>query len=663
MRLATFAKYHSLVNRGGIEPTLTASTLPRQDGRFRKDIQGLRALAVLMVLAFHACLPVPGGFVGVDVFFAISGFVITSMLHREWEATGRIRLGAFYTRRFKRLAPALALLVAVTVVASAFVLSPFGAQQTAGKTALGALLISANIVITRITGGYFDAPAATNPLLHTWSLSVEEQFYLAFPLIVMMGWTVGKRWRRLRVATQVTVALVAAGSFGAAVLALSHPPGPRTDWLIGYYGPVSRAWEFAAGALLSLVATRLARTPRSLATALGLGGGAMLGASLWLMSEATPHPGPWTLLPVLGTLLLLVAGTGQTNVVSRALALGPLVKVGDWSYSIYLWHWPLIVLASSRWPDRRWITVAAAIVSFAPALASYRWVETPLRELRVLTGARLARVVAAVVVPAIALSGAALYAADHIWAPRLQSGDVTAALHGEVAWKDHDYRSGGYQPCADLLRAMVEQGPETRCQQSKPGPDVDMALLGDSHAEHIFIGLLEALPATNIVYFSVNAFPSKSNPYFTAALNYVIGSPSIKNVIVTAFWAARGVDEPSLVEVLRSLVKSGKHVFITDDVPSFSFDPFGCKVHTTGCSQDIAVFRGHYTPYYEMLMSVTRQVTGVRLMRIAKYLCNEKECSMALGGDILYADPSHLNMLGSRYVGGRMVAEYWRWLN
>ena len=644
-----------------VTSALTATTLPRQEAPFRKDIQGLRALAVLMVLAFHARLPVPGGFLGVDVFFVISGFVITSMLHREWEATGRIRLARFYTRRFKRLTPALALAVAVTVVASAFVLSPFGAQQTAGKTALGALLISANFVITRTTGGYFDAPAETNPLLHTWSLSVEEQFYLVFPLIVMMGWMVSKRWRRLRVTTPVAVALVAAGSFGVAVLALSHPPAPRTGWLIGYYGPLSRAWEFAAGALLAMVATKLARAPRSLATALGLGGAAMLGASLWLISETTPHPGPWTLLPVLGTLLLLVAGTGQTTVVSRALALGPLVKVGDWSYSIYLWHWPLIVLASSRWPDRRWVTVVAAIVSFAPALASYRWVETPLRQLPVLSGARLARLVATVLVPATALSCAMLYAADHIWAPRLQSGDVTAALHGEVAWKDHDYRSGGYQPCTSVLRTLA--GPETRCQQSKPGPDVDMALLGDSHAEHLFIGLLEGLPATNIMYFTVNAFPSKSDPQFAVALDYVIGTPSIKNVIVTAFWAARGVDEPGLVDVLRSLVKSGKHVFITDDVPSYSFDPFGCKVHTTGCSQDAAVFRGNYTPYYDKLISVTRQVPEVRLMRTAKYLCTKNECSMAVGGDILYADPSHLNLLGSRYVGGRMVAEYGRWLD
>jgi SGNH domain-containing protein len=364
---------------------------------------------------------------------------------------------------------------------------------------------------------------------------------------------------------------------------------------------------------------------------------------------------------VVGTLLLLGAGTGQTNIVSRALTIRPLVKVGDWSYSIYLWHWPLIVFASLRWPDRRWGAVAAAVVSFAPALASYRWVETPLRQLGGLTRAAVAKLVVAVLAPVMALSVSVLYAADRFWAPRLNSADVTTAFHGEVAWKDHDYKSGGYQPCTDPdLRTMVEKAhnSEPRCQQSKPGPDVDMALLGDSHAEHIFIGLLEALPATNIMYFTANAFPSKSNSQYAAALNYVNRTPSIKTVILTAFWGGRDVDEPVLVEVLRSLVNSGKNVLITDDVPNFGFDPFGCKVHTTGCSQPLA--QSHYTP---KLLSVTRQVPGVRLMRTAKYLCNKKECSMTLGEDILYADPSHLNILGSRYVGRRIVEEYGTWLN
>ncbi len=157
----------------------------------RPDIQGLRAVAVLMVVAFHAGLPLRGGFVGVDVFFVISGFVITGMLLRERRATGRIRFGQFYLRRFRRLTPALALMVTVTMIISAAILSPLGTQQVAAKTGIGAMLLAANVVIARMTGRYFDADAATNPLLHTWTLSVEEQFYLAFPALIALGLYVG----------------------------------------------------------------------------------------------------------------------------------------------------------------------------------------------------------------------------------------------------------------------------------------------------------------------------------------------------------------------------------------------------------------------------------------------------------------------------------------
>jgi peptidoglycan/LPS O-acetylase OafA/YrhL len=149
----------------------------------RLDVQGLRAVAVFVVVAFHAGLNVPGGFTGVDIFFVISGFVITAMLAREWQSTGTLRFRTFYARRFRRLTPALAVLVLVVVVISALIQSPLGAQQITAETGIGALFLAANIVIANNTGGYFDATAAANPLLNTWSLSVEEQFYLIWPVL------------------------------------------------------------------------------------------------------------------------------------------------------------------------------------------------------------------------------------------------------------------------------------------------------------------------------------------------------------------------------------------------------------------------------------------------------------------------------------------------
>jgi peptidoglycan/LPS O-acetylase OafA/YrhL len=634
--------------------------------RLRADIQGLRALAVIVVVAFHAGLPVPGGFVGVDVFFVISGFVITGMLQREWLATGRIHFAAFYLRRFKRLTPALALVVAVTVAAALLVLSPLGPQQTVAKTGLGAMLISANVVITQASGDYFDAPAAANPLLHTWSLSVEEQFYLAFPLILMIGWTVASRRSPLRWVTPLWVAFVALVSFALALFALDRQLGPVAHALIGFYGPLSRAWEFAAGALLVLAAPALSRLARPARAALGLAGVVLLVVSLVAISESTPFPGPWTLLPVVATLLLLVAGTGEETAVSRALATAPLVRVGDWSYSIYLWHWPLIVFARVLWPGHHPAVVAAAALSLLPAVASYRWLETPIRRLR-LTGSRAgARLVAAVLVPVLALSLGSLLLSSQVLRPRLESTNDLVAYQGEIGWRDHDYRFGGFAPCtAPVLREMVDQAPnyEPRCQQSKPGADVDLALIGDSHAEHLFIGLMEALPDENIMYFTVNASPSMLNPQYAAAVDYVVATPSIKTVLVTAYWQVRGVLPGDLLGVLTPISRSGRQVLVTDDVPNFPFDPFGCKYRAsplapTTCSVDEAAWSAAHRPVLDDLADVQRQLPAVQVLDTSGYLCADGRCAMTRGRDILYADPSHLNVLGSHYVGSRLVADH-----
>ncbi len=233
-----------------------------------------------MVVAFHSGAPIPGGFVGVDVFFVISGFVIAVMLQREWRSTGRVRFGRFYLRRFKRLTPALALMLSTTMFLSLVFLSPLGTQQDTSRTAIGAVFLGANLVIAKITGGYFDLEAETNALLNTWSLSVEEQFYLAFPLLLVLGWTIARR-RGFGWAPLAVVGGVAVFSFGVAVLGASGFVLPREAWLLGFYSPLTRAWEFAAvGALVALLGGRAVVTSRRLADGLGLVGTGLLAVSL-----------------------------------------------------------------------------------------------------------------------------------------------------------------------------------------------------------------------------------------------------------------------------------------------------------------------------------------------------------------------------------------------
>jgi len=457
---------------------------PRDAGRgtgLRLDVQGLRAVAVLVVVAFHAGLPLPGGFVGVDVFFVISGFVITAMLQRQWAATGRIDFVRFYTRRFKRLIPALALVVTVTLAASAFLLSPLGPQQTAAKTGLGAMLLSANYVIAATTGGYFDAPAAINPLLHTWSLSVEEQFYLAFPAILAIGWVIARR-RRSRVSIYLFVGAIAAASYALAVAGSSGRFGDAE--VAGFYSSLTRAWEFSVGALVCLALPLLATLPRAAARMLGLVGGALLAASIFVISEATPFPGHWTLIPVIGTALVIVAGAGQSRGLTRALASPPMVRIGDWSYSIYLWHWPFIVFAEILWPDVPWAPLAAAVLCFIPAILSYYALEQPIRAIRALSPARFAGLVGLTLAPPLLLAGFLLWSnAGPTEEPPDDGGGVAQPvrqedLYAAAASFHMSNEAGCHTPVPISERSASD------CTWNEFSDGVPIYLVGDSNGDH-----------------------------------------------------------------------------------------------------------------------------------------------------------------------------------
>ena len=393
----------------------------------RADIQGLRAVAVLLVVAFHAHLPVPGGFVGVDVFFVISGFVITAMLMREWVANRALSFRRFYFRRFLRLTPALALTVTVVALVSLVLQNPFGAQQTTARTGLGAMLLSANFVIGHGAGDYFSADTTSNPLLNTWSLSVEEQFYLIFPALLAFGWFLGipkgRHAKQLsRRPAVILVSLIAIGSFALSMLWTYGSPllpgltsffgGPES---FAFYSPFTRAWEFAIGALLALRITRLRPTSTASSMGLGIVGAALIVISALAIHESFPFPGALAIVPVLGTALVLLAGSSETVGVNKALATRPMVAIGDASYSWYLWHWPVIVFAALLFPRNPTILIVAAVVSIAPALLSYRFVEQPIRKLRPRSKPRaLAIVVPTVAIP-LALCLALLAGANSSW--------------------------------------------------------------------------------------------------------------------------------------------------------------------------------------------------------------------------------------------------------
>ena len=443
-------------------------SLPR-----RGDIQGLRALAILLVVAYHAGAAAPGGFVGVDVFFVISGYVITRMLLAEAHQTGRVDLGRFYLRRVRRILPALALMSSLVVIACVAVGPAAGGERTA-STGASASVLSANtyLMLQPVGDGYFDVGADVNALLHTWSLSVEEQFYLAFPAALLGAFLLGRRIRSLGPGSSVLflMASVTVVSFAlcwaASARGESSTQGGGRAAQIGFYASPARAWEFAAGSLLVLAAPRLVGLRSSASTAM-----AVVGCGLVLWSAATfdvttTFPGTAALLPVWGTMMLIAAGESRAgNRVSRSLAVAPAQFVGDVSYGWYLWHLPLIVFATALVPRHPSIAYIAAVVSLVVAWLSYRLVENPIRHRRPAPGRTAVVGCACVVVPLLAAGTAQVL--------QRQVADRTALpplpLHLDVT-----------QGCSTAT--PLGQRGRSECRWPAPGSEGDAVLVGDSNA-------------------------------------------------------------------------------------------------------------------------------------------------------------------------------------
>ena len=374
---------------------------------YRSDIQGLRGIAVILVLLYHAAAVLPGGFIGVDVFFVISGYVITGSLQREWTSTGGISFRRFYARRVRRLLPALALLTASTVLVSILFQSPNGPQQETAKTAFGATAFVANFVIFRSIGDYFSPIAENNPLLHIWSLSVEEQFFLVFPAAMAIGWSLARRqgtnrsiaaWIVAGVFLIPSILLSISASYSLVDIPLIGGPSR----LFAFYSSFTRAWEFAVGALLVLLAPQLSRLPEwLLARFSGVGFILILGSAVTI-SEDWIFPGFVVLLPVTGAAALILSGSTRRSDGRTMLENPLLVWVGDLSYSWYLWHWPVVVFTRFYFSDRWWALLTAAGVSLVPAYLSWRYLESPIMRSVRLSGRRvLGLLVVALLVPGL----------------------------------------------------------------------------------------------------------------------------------------------------------------------------------------------------------------------------------------------------------------------
>lgn len=446
----------------------------------------MRALAVVLVVWFHVGLFVPsvaltGGFVGVDVFFVISGFVITRVLladrplAQRMEA-GRLDLPRFYVRRAQRILPALALTTTATMLGAALLGPMAGFERTVGTGSAAALSLANVELLVTDTAGYFAPSSESNALLNLWSLSLEEQFYLLFPLLMALSLWVG--WRAHRSAARpgrasLVLAVAAVASF-ATCIHFTGQAGVGTDTGdIAFYLPIPRAWEFIVGALVAIHEQRFSRLGRNVAAIAVVGGLATVVAASLLLDASTSFPGLAALAPVLGAAAMIVGGTAEEGPLAPVLASQPARWLGAHSYGWYLWHWPAVVFAAALFPGDATAAPTGAVVGLGLAWVTRRHLEHPIRiraldrrQVLVLTGTCVA----------VPLLTAALLA---------QVADPEATMSQAFT-----AGSAKQEGCAEVVELDAQLS--EACHHPLPGATGRAVLVGDSNAGHLYEGFVLA---------------------------------------------------------------------------------------------------------------------------------------------------------------------------
>jgi peptidoglycan/LPS O-acetylase OafA/YrhL len=637
------------------DPQTTAAACSHEH-RFQPEIQGLRAVSVLAVIGAHAGLAgLPGGFTGVDVFFVISGFLITRLLLAEMERTGRIDLIAFWARRARRLLPnAFATLIG-TVLLALLLFRGYDPGALAREITFAALEF-ANFHFAEKAVDYFRADGPASPVLHFWSLSVEEQFYLIWPLLLFaVGLSAGKRFRR---AAAILLGAVWCSSF-AASWSLTYTEQP-----LAYFGTGTRCWQLATGALLATGWQSVALLPQWLRRAMaGLGAAAIAGSMTLL--DGVLYPGAWALLPTLGT-AALIAGVGAAapqGVLRRGLNSQVMQWIGARSYSWYVWHWPLLALPRIAYPGNPYIELVAVPASLAIACAAYAWIELPIRQGRLLA---MQRPVPTLAGAAVALG--AVIAMAHLHMPMLfllNSELASKAAQVEIA--SRDLSQADNDKC-HLERQQIEQ---RDCLYGDPAAPHRAVLFGDSHAVHWFPALNAAAKQAGWRFQSWTKtgcpsvdvrLRSQDQPYRACdewresimarlqaeAPDLVVLSNRInyRSAIydpVTGNDLTREESEEAWREgfrrVVRTLREAGTQVLIIRDVPRASKQYTTCLVTSTHCE----------TPRKEALsdtpldIEVAREFgDAVMLADFTDIFCGASTCPATQDGMIVYLDPTHL---------------------
>lgn len=675
--------------------SITQNTAHQQHLEYRPDIDGLRAIAVLSVIVFHAFPNIlKGGFVGVDIFFVISGFLITSILIKDL-LQGVFSIRTFYIRRIRRIFPALILVLAFCYIFGWFALYQNEFIELAKHIAAGAAFIS-NFALWQ-ESGYFDKVAETKPLLHLWSLGVEEQYYIVWPVLLCVFWRAHFRFLAL-------IGCIAGISLIAGVY-LSH-----IDMVQAFYAPWTRFWELLAGGILaylnvkklSLLESRAAILDKPFDTekywlirklgSLGINniksliGGLLIAFSVFALSRGMKFPGWWALFPVAGACLIIAAGP-RAWLNKFVLSHPMLVWVGLISYPLYLWHWPLLSFAQvmeSKLPSLT-VRFVAVIAAFTLAWGTYYFVERPIR------GGKNTQIKVFSLIffmLAIALLSIDTYLKAPAPAPVVNTTTATTSLI--------------YTSCA------FEGKAKSYCLTLAPDRPVDSVLIGDSHAGHLMPGFMDIYSAENrnlAIQWGGDCLPFFQDPekktfssvcdqhLINHALLLAKESFSVRTVILSSYAIAKiqqraesmnraegYVNNPSpqavktnaskfrqaMFDTFQNLGAAGKEVIYLVDVPELYFDPQECfsrPLELPGhkarfpCAISRHDFESRNSEYHQLITEARLAFPNIKFIDTYKHLCDEKLCYAIMNNELLYKDRDHLSAAGSRYLAQKIAKE------
>ena len=633
--------------------------------KHRHEIDGLRSLAILPVLLFHMGFSqVPGGFLGVDVFFVISGFLITGIIVNELETTGKFSILKFYERRIRRIVPVLLVVTIATMVAGFYILMP-NEYVTLGRSVKWMLAFVSNIFFLN-QNSYFAPNIDLNPMLHTWSLAIEEQFYVFFPLVLwLLHKYLPKRF------WWVAVTGLSAISF---LYATKHYASNASEvfYLIQF-----RAWELMVGALAAIYIKKL-QAPKWLAQTLSLLGLAALLGSYLFVGANLPHPGPITLIPVFGAVLVIVFSVDGT-LANRVLSIRPLVFIGLISYSLYLWHQPVFAyLRVTSLHTLKPIEFLPALLGvFVLSYLSWKFVENPFRNRSKLKTKKLLSIVgistvALIVAISVAKQPLSAYQVFEIKpGSTITAGEIEADLAPNPGFSN------------DCKRFITHQNTCTSPGTGNP----TVALWGDSFAMHWVQALMESktkarfiaqdrsvcTPVIGLAAKTDNANLSGAQACISVNKEfrkYLLGNNDIKTVILASHWDNvmnnitlddhdRTLTTPdrakaALVENIRTLKAHGKRVVVILDPPFTGTDLGACiktaiKAKTALESCNFKLTNSSSLAMNELVSSLSAEAD--KIITPSDFICPKGTCLVSVGNTIIYRDEYHLSVKGSGYLG------------